>query len=160
MAAPTPITEELKKNILEDYKAGMIYTDLIAKHHIGFTKLKQILNLPRGKRGEKRVHYDKQAVINDYREGMPVKMILEKHKIKSYSNVYAIVSSEKKRTKDSKKVWKRKVRVMTDPTCPIILRLRVKYRNYEVSLIGQSGLTGSLETYYNVKPKERYCPTY
>ena len=89
---------------------------------------------------------------------MPVKEIMKKHKLTSYSNVYAIVKGEKKRTKENKKVWKRKVRVMTEPTDPVILRLRTKYRNYDYTIDKEAGQIQSeiIQPFITVRPKQRY----
>ena len=117
-----------KEELLKDYKDGMIQADILKKYKIGWTTLTKILNLPYKRYF--RVPYDREQVLKDYKSGMPIKEILKKHNLKSYKNVYGIFHHHNvRRTKGGKKVWKKASQQRQEPTCPIILKLREKYRN-------------------------------
>jgi hypothetical protein len=150
MPAATIVTEELIAKVKADYEAGLPKSEIILNHHISFVKLNSILKVPKG---YIRKHYSKEEIRKDYREGMEIIHIMKKHRLTSYSNVYAIVSGEKKRTKQDKKIWKQKIKTIEETTCPTILRLREKYSNYEISLTDRLNLTGNLEPFVTVMPR-------
>ena len=144
-----------EKELIADWKAGMNQVALMTKHQISNARLRGFLQnlIPKGFR---RNRYSKEDVCKDYRNGMSAKEIMRKHGINSAPNVYRIVKSEKKRCKEVKMQWKKETRSTAEPTCPIILRLREKYRNYiqnqkEIGF-GQT----NLDTYVTVRPRKNY----
>lgn len=150
----TEITPEKVIEIMADYNSGMLLSVMMEKYEMGFAKLRGTIKPKHNKL--KRTSYNRDDVIKDYLSGMPVKAIMVRHSIKSYSNVYQIIKSAPKRQKNAKKLWIKSERQVEEPTCPILLKLRERYRNYEVKNI-ISGYTGNLEPFINVKPRGRYA---
>ena len=150
----TIVTPELISAIKADFDKGLTQVEMMAKYELPHKKLRNLLDIPKGKKNYFRVKYNREEVKKDYIKGMPVKEIMNKHGITSYSNVYHIVGQA--RTKLAKKTWKQESRELPEPTCPIILRLREKFRNYEQNKMEIGRGETNLIPYFNVRPRNYY----
>lgn len=149
-------SEVNEANIIKDYLSGMLVADLIKKHKIGYKRASRILKQFTPGYKKLRKSYDEADVLRDYKNGLPVNQIKEKYRVSAIT-IYTLANKNGiRRYKAAPKIWKKEIRSTEEPTCPIILRLREKYRNFEQNTkeIGQSDLTGKLSVFVTVQPKE------